>query len=43
MTMPRFLSAGYIVSVCRAFLSDLMEVFSPFVKLGVCCFRISGS
>ena len=43
MTIPRFLSAGFIVKDCRAFFSDLMEAFSPFVRLGIGFFSISGS
>lgn len=43
MTIPRFLSAGFIVKDCRAFFSDLMEAFSPFDRLGVVFFSVSGS
>ena len=42
-TIPKFLSAGVIVSVFLSFLNVLMEHFPLFVKLVLGFVRISGN
>ena len=42
-TIPKFLSAGFVVSICWLFFNDLMEALAFFVRFGSVLARSLGS